>query len=67
MERRVANTTETSDRVMAQNIALLGEVEAMQKQVAVLRDEKAAMARRLRVLMAAQEAHTAPAAAAGSN
>ena len=49
--RRVKDTQETSERVMAQNIALLGEVEAMQRQVALLRDEKAALAGRVRALM----------------
>lgn len=46
---------ETSERVMAQNIALLGEVEAMQREIASLRTSKAALARRARLLMEAQE------------
>lgn len=40
---------------MAQNIALLGEVEAMQREIASLRASKAALARRARLLMEAQE------------
>lgn len=55
LQQRIKETTETSERVMAQNIALLGEVEAMQRQIAALRDEKASMARRLRILMTERE------------
>jgi hypothetical protein len=55
MEQRISDNKETSDRVNAQNIALADEVATMKKQVAVLRDEKAAMARRMRALMTAQE------------
>ncbi|KAA0153604.1 hypothetical protein FNF27_06757 [Cafeteria roenbergensis] len=55
LDQRVRDMCETSERVMAQNIALLGEVEAMQREIASLRASKAALARRARLLMEAQE------------
>lgn len=47
-EAKMRELEDTNDRIMAQNIALLREVEVMQRQVLALRAEKAALAVQLR-------------------
>lgn len=49
LEARVREVQEVNERVMAQNVVLLHEVEVMQRQVAALRQEKAALAEQLRL------------------
>jgi hypothetical protein len=55
VEKQMRELRTTQERIMAQNIALLGEVEAMQRQVATLRDEKTSIVRQLRLLVEARE------------
>ena len=48
LETRVREVENVNERVMAQNVILLHEVEVMQRQISALRQEKAAMAEQLR-------------------
>lgn len=51
LETTVTELTETNDRIMAQNIALLADLEVAQRAVRELRAEKDALAHQLKRAM----------------
>jgi FKBP-type peptidyl-prolyl cis-trans isomerase (trigger factor) len=51
LQTTIANLTETNDRIMAQNIALLADLEAAHKAVRELRSEKDTLAVQLKRLL----------------
>jgi len=51
LENTIHDLTEINDRIMAQNIALLGDLEAAQRAVRELRGEKDALALQLRKVL----------------
>lgn len=55
LENTIHDLTEINDRIMAQNIALLGDLEAAQRAVRELRGEKDALALQLRKALEQQQ------------
>lgn len=66
LEGAVHELTEANDRIMAQNIALLADLEAAQKAVRELRADKDVLALQLRRVLQQQQATTGAGAAAGA-
>ncbi len=56
LEAKVRDVTELNDRIMAQNIALMSDLEAAQRAVRELRAGKDALARQLKRALLAEEA-----------
>ena len=60
LEAKVRDVTELNDRIMAQNIALMADLEAAQRAVRELRAAKDALASQLKRALLAAEAREAP-------